>query len=279
VVARLFAEDLRASLSQPIIVENRTGAAGRLGVQAVKAAAPDGLTLLLTPVAPMSIYQHVYKSLGYDPVGDFEPIAQVATFDFAIAIGPQLPAKSLNELVDWLKANPARGSYATPAAGTLPHFFAVSFARAANLDMRHVAYRGSAPALADLIGGQIPIMVTATSDLIENNKAGRIHVLATSGERRSEFLPDIPTFKEAGYPIQGSGWFAFYAPARTSPEQVERLNKVLVAGVKTPRVRERLLAVGLQPTGTTAAELAEIQKRDSELWAPAVKASGFTPDQ
>jgi len=245
----------------------------------VKAAAPDGKTLLLTPVAPMSVYQHVYKSLAYDPIGDFQPVSQIATFDFGLAVGPQVPAKSLAELVDWVKANPTQGSYGTPAAGTLPHFFAVSFARAAGLDLRHVGYRGSAAALADLVGGQIPIVVTTTSDLLEQHKAGRIRVLATSDRQRSPFLPDLPTFKEAGYDIQGTGWYGVFVPAKTPSAVVERLNTAIVAAVQTPAVKERLLVFGLQPTGTSAAELGRIQKADSELWAPAVKASGFTPEQ
>ncbi len=278
-LARLIAEHLRIALDQPVIVENRVGAQGRIGVQAVKGAAPDGKTLLLTPVAPMSVYGHVYKSLAYDPVGDFQPVAQVATFDFGLAVGPQVPAKSLGELVDWVKANAAQGSYGTPAAGTLPHFFAVSFARAAGLDLRHVGYRGSAAALTDLIGGQIPIVVTTTSDLLEQHKAGRIRVLATSDRQRSPFLPDLPTFKEAGYDIEGTGWYGIFVPAKTPSDIIERFNKAIVAAVQTPAVKERLLAFGLQPTGTSAAELGRIQKADSELWAPAVKASGFTPEQ
>jgi len=278
-LARLIAEHLRMALDQPVIVENRVGAQGRIGVQAVKAAAPDGKTLLLTPVAPMSVYQHVYKTLAYDPIGDFQPVSQIATFDFGLAVGPQVPARSLEELVDWMKANAAQGNYGTPAAGTLPHFFAVSFARAAGLDLRHVGYRGSAAALTDLVGGQIPIVVTTTSDLLEQHKAGRIRVLATSDRHRSPFLPDLPTFKEAGYDIQGTGWYGVFVPARTPSDLVERLNKAIVASVQTPAVKERLLAFGLQPTGTSAAELGRIQKADSELWAPAVKASGFTPEQ
>src|SRR5207248_3350817 len=278
-LARLIAEHLRVALGQPVIVENRAGAQGRIGVQAVKAAAPDGKTLLLTPVAPMSVYQHVYKALAYDPIGDFQPVAQVATFDFAIAVGPQVPAKTLKELVDWVRANPTQGSYGTPAAGTLPHFFAVSFARTAGLDLRHVGYRGSAAALTDLVGGQIPIVVTTTSDLLEQHKGGRIRVLATSDAGRSPFLPELPTFKEAGYDIQGTGWYGVFAPAKTPPDMVERLNKAIVAAVQAPAVRERLLAFGLQPTGTSAAELARIQQADSALWEPAVKASGFTPEQ
>jgi tripartite-type tricarboxylate transporter receptor subunit TctC len=278
-LARLLAEHMRASLDQPLIVENRTGAQGRLGVQAVKAAEPDGKTILLTPVAPMSVYQHVYESLAYDPVADFVPLSQVATFDFALAVGPQVPAMSLKELVDWVGANPSQGTYGTPAAGTLPHFFAVSFGKAAGLDLRHVGYRGSAAALTDLIAGQIPIVVTTTSDLLEQHKAGRIRVLATSDRQRSPFLPDIPTFKEAGFSIEGTGWYGLYAPAKTPPATVERLSKAIVAAVNVPQVKERLLAFGLVPTGTTPAELARIQKADSELWAPTVKASGFTPAQ
>jgi tripartite-type tricarboxylate transporter receptor subunit TctC len=278
-LARLIAEHLRVALDRPVIVENRAGAQGRIGVQAVKAAAADGKTLLLTPVAPMSVYAHVYPSLGYDPVADFEPVSQVATFDFAIAVGPQVPAKTLAELVAWVKANPAQGSYGTPAAGTLPHFFAVKFARTAGLDLRHVGYRGSAAALTDLVGGQIPIVVTTTSDVLEQHKAGRIRVLATSDKQRSPFLPDVPTFKQAGYDIEGTGWYGVYAPAKTPAGIVEKLNKAIATAVQSPSVKEKLLAFGLVPTGTAAAELARIQKADSDLWAPAVKASGFTPAQ
>jgi tripartite-type tricarboxylate transporter receptor subunit TctC len=278
-LARLLAEHLRVALDVPVIVENRTGAQGRIGVQAVKAAAPDGKTLLLTPVAPMSIFQHVYKALAYDPIADFQPVSQVATFDFAIAVGPQVPANTLAELVQWVRANPGQGSYGIPAAGSLPHFFGVLFGRTAGLDLRHVSYRGSASALTDLVAGQLPIVVTTTADLLEQHRAGRVRVLATSDRQRSPFLPDIPTFKEAGYDIEGTGWYGVFAPAGLAPERVEKLSTALAAGVRLPHVKERLLAVGLQPTGSTAAELTRIQKADSELWAPAVKASGFTPDQ
>jgi tripartite-type tricarboxylate transporter receptor subunit TctC len=278
-LARLLAEHLRVALNYPVIVENRTGAQGRLGVQAVKTAAPDGKTLLVTPVAPMSVYQHVYKSLAYDPIADFQPISQLASFDFALAVGPQVPVKSLKELVDWVKANPAQGNYGIPAAGSLPHFFGVLFAKTAGLDLRQVGYRGSAAALVDLVAGQLPMVVTTTADLLEQHKAARIRILATSGQQRSQFLPDIPTFKEAGYDIAGTGWYGVFAPAGTPPETVEKLSTTLAAGIRSPQLQERLLALGMQPTGSTAAELGRIQRQDSELWAPAVKASGFTPEQ
>jgi tripartite-type tricarboxylate transporter receptor subunit TctC len=278
-LARLIAEHLRAVLKQPVIVENRTGAQGRLGVQAVKAAAPDGTTLLLTPVAPMSVYQHVYKALAYDPIADFAPVSQVATFDFAVAVGPEAPAASLKELVAWVKADPDKGSYGTPGAGTLPHFLAVSFAKATGLDLRHVGYRGSAAAMTDLIGGQIPVVVTTTADVLEQHKAGRIKVLATSDAARSPFLPEVPTLKEAGFDLVATGWYGVFAPAGTPEAVVARLSAGIAEAVHSPPIRERLLAFGLVPTGTSAAELGRIQKADSDLWAPAVKASGFTPEQ
>jgi tripartite-type tricarboxylate transporter receptor subunit TctC len=278
-LARLIAEHLRTALGRPTIVENRTGAQGRIGVQAVKAAAPDGNTILLTPVAPMSVYQHVYKALAYDPVADFAPVSQVATFDFAVAVGPQVPAASLKELVSWVGANPAQGSYGTPGAGTLPHFLAVSFGKATGLDLRHVGYRGSAAALTDLIAAQIPILVTTTADVLEAHKAGRIKVLATSDAARSPFLPQTPTLKEAGFDLVATGWYGVFAPAGTPPDAVAKLSAAVAASVQTPQVKERLLAFGLVPTGTSAAELGRIQKADSQLWEPAVKASGFTPEQ
>jgi tripartite-type tricarboxylate transporter receptor subunit TctC len=278
-LARMVAEHMRAALNETVIVENRSGAQGRLGVQAVKGAAPDGKTILMTPIAPMSIYPLVYKSLGYDPIADFVALSQLATFDFGLAVGPQVPAKSLKELIAWVKANPAQGNYGTPAAGTLPHFFAVSFAKAAGLDLRHVGYRGSAAAITDLLGGQIAIVVTTTSDLLAQHKAGRIRVLATSGAKRSPFLNGIPTFKEEGFGIEGEGWYGMFAPAKTPPAIVARYSKIIAEAVHTAAVKTRLDAFGLVPTGSTSEELGRIQKADMESWAPAVKASGYTPSQ
>jgi tripartite-type tricarboxylate transporter receptor subunit TctC len=230
-------------------------------------------------VAPMAVFPHVYEKLGYDPVADFVPISQAATFDLAVAVGAGVPSKSLNEFVAWLKENPDRATYGTPAAGSLPHFFAISFARTANLDLRHVAYKGNAQAVTDLIGGHLPIFFTSTPDLVEPHKAGRIRVLATSGAQRSATLPDVPTFMDAGYRIRGEGWYGVYAPAKTSPEVVARLNAAIVSAVGTPEIKHRLMALHLVPTGTSGPEFASIQKADSDLWGPAwanvIKATGF----
>ncbi len=278
-LTRLIADKMRTELNRPVIVENRTGAGGRLGVQAVKNAAPDGSTLLLVPIAPVAVYQHVYKNLEYDPFKDLAPLSQVGTFDFGIAVGANLPVKSMKELAAWAKANPKESNYGTPAAGTLPHFLAALFGERAGLDLRHVTYKGSAAALTDVIGGQIPMVVTTTSDLLPMHQGGKLRILATSDGQRSRFVPDIPTLKESGYDLQATGWYAMFAPANTPPDVIERLNKAIVNAVKAPDVRERMLGFALEPTGTSAAELGEIMKRDAAFWAPAVKASGFTPDK
>lgn len=277
-LARLLGEKLRAGLDQPVIVDNRTGAAGRIGVQAVVAAPPDGKTLLLTPIAPVTVYQHVYSTLGYDPIRDLAPVSQVSTMDFALAVATALPVTTLKDLVAWCKANPSQANYGTPGAGTLPHFFMVLFGRAAGLDLQHVSYKGSAVALGDLAGGQVPMVLSTTPDVMGLHKAGRIRVIAVSGVERSPFLPDIPTFTESGYKIQGDTWYGLFAPAGTPADMIARINGIVTAALKTPELRDKIVALGMQPTGTSAAELRDIQQRDSAYWAPAVAASGFKPE-
>ena len=278
-LARLIADKMQGALKHPVIVEDRTGAAGRIGVNDVKAAKPDGNTLLLTPIAPISIYPLRLSQARLRPDSRFRRrLTELGTFDFGIAVGPAVDAKSLKELVDWLKAHPAEANYAIPAAGSLPHFLGVMFGRAIKLDLRHVPYRGSAAGLTDVVAGHVPMIVTTTADLVPMAKAGRIRVLATSGKERSPFLTDVPTFREAGYDLSATGWYGMFAPAKTPPEIVEHYNKMIVDAVNAPDIKERMLSFGLQPTGTTAADFAKIVKAGSELWAPAVKASGFTPE-
>lgn len=278
-LTRILADQLSAELQRPVIVELRPGAAGRIGVQAVKSAAPDGNTLLMVPIAPMAVYQSVYPSLEYDPIKDFQPLAQAAAFDFGIAVGKDIPASTLPELVNWIKANPARANYGTPGAGTLPHFFGVLFGRAIGVDLQPIAYKGGVAALTDLLGGQIPMMFHSVNELTEMHKAEKIRVLATSSRARSVFLPDVPTFGETGYAIEGTGWFGLFAPAKTPPDVVNRLNGIIVGALAKADIKGRILKLGLQPTGTSSQEFAKILQDDITLWAPAVKASGFSPTQ
>jgi tripartite-type tricarboxylate transporter receptor subunit TctC len=260
-LARLLGQNLSAGLNgTSVVVENVTGAAGRAGIRATINAKPDGKTILLSPIAAVAVHNHVYKNLGYDPLTDLSPISQVAEFEFGIAVGTNVPAKNLAELVKWAKANPDKASYGSPGAGALPHFFGVLFGKAAGIDLVHIGYKGSAIALTDLIGGQIPI-------------------LATSDSKRSPLVPEVPTFKESGYDIIGTSWYGVFAPANTPADIREKYSKILAAAVKRPEIKKTFLTMGLYATGTTPEELGKIQKRDSAHWAPAVKASGFSPNQ
>ncbi|HVG52449.1 MAG TPA: tripartite tricarboxylate transporter substrate-binding protein [Xanthobacteraceae bacterium] len=278
VPVRLVADKLTTLLNQPVVVENRTGGAGRIGVSAVVNSAPDGLTFLYTPFAAVTIFPQVYKSLDYDPFTQLRPVSQLCTFDFAIAVSNSVPAKTPKELATWLKANPAKAQFGSPGAGALPHFFGLMFGKAAGVEMTHIGYKGGAPAMADLLGDQIPMVSSTASEFLDLHKAGKLRVIATSDVERSLGYTDVPTFKESGFDIVGTSWYAMFAPAKTPDGLVERMNKAVVAAIRMPDVRERLITVGLSPTGTTAAELGQIQRAHAKLWEPVIKASGFTAD-
>ncbi len=279
VMARIVTDRISSALGTPAIVENRTGAAGRLAAKAVAAAAPDGFTLLFASSPMMVIYPHSYSSLDYDPTKDFEPVSAIAAFDIALAVGPQNSSKSVAELVGWAKANPSQGSYGSPGAGGLGHFVAVMFATASKLELRHVTYRGSGPVLNDLVAGQLPMAVLPLGDVTELHKAGKIRALATAGPKRSSFLADVPTFKEAGFDMIGQGWYGLYAPARTPTAMIARINKAVVDGLQTKELRARVAALSLEPIPTSPAGLAALENADRERWGPVVKASGFKPAQ
>ena len=275
---RLLADRMSTAMNQQVIVDNRTGGAGRIGVSAVKNAAPDGTTLLFTPFAAVTIYPFVYKTLDYDPFTDLRPLSQINTFDFGMAVNNDVPAKNPQELVAWLKANPDKAKFGSPGAGALPHFFGLMFGRAAGIEMTHIAYRGGAPAIADLLGGQIPIVSSVASDFLQLHQEKKLRVVGTSDVERSIGLGDVPTFKESGIDIVGTSWYAMFAPAKTPDDVIGKLNKAIVETVKSPDFQKRQLEWGLRPTGTSPAELGKIQREHADKWAPVVKASGFTAD-
>jgi tripartite-type tricarboxylate transporter receptor subunit TctC len=277
-VGRLLAEQLGTALGRSAIVENRTGAAGRLAIEAVKTAAPDGDTLLLVPQGPMTLFTHVFKSLKFDPVRDFAPISRVCIGDYALTIGPSVPAKDLAGFRDWLKGAGDRASYGSPGAGTIPHFIGVATARALGVPMAHVPYRGSALAVTDVAGGQIPCMFSPVGDAIEQHRAQRVRIIATAGSTRTPFLDGVPTLKESGIDLDVPLWYGLYAPQAVPAATLERLRTTVVASLGTPAVKERLGRLGLVPAPSTAAELSALQQRESAMWGPVVKASGFTPE-
>ena len=275
VIARLLAEKLRVSLGQNVIVDNKPGAGGRVVLNELKKAAPDGQTLVLSPSGALVIQPWLYSNLGYDPVKDFTPVARVSTFDFAVTAGPGAPPGDLKAVLAWMKANPARANYATSGAGTVPHFAGMLLGQAAGVPMTHVAYRGGAPAAQDLIGGQVPLMVDTASETIEHHRAGKVRILAVTGEQRSKSLPEVPTLKEIGIPIAADAFFGLYGPAGMAPEVVARIDRAVAEALKSPEVQEKVYGFGLVPNHAPAAELNAMQVAHLKRWEAPIKASGF----
>jgi len=276
-LSRLVAEQMRQTLGQPVIVENKPGAGGRIANETVKAAAPDGATLLMTPVATMSIFPHSFGNLRYDPFKDFEPLAHLSDFQLSLGVGAQVPARDLKEYVALVKKDPKMGFYASAAAGSIPHFLGVMFARTAGIEMTHVAYRGTANVMQALAGGEIAAATTLAADIGTLVKSGKARLLAVSGAQRDPAFPEVPTFREQGYDMEGTGWYGLFAPAGTPRAASERLSKAAMAAIREEGVKQKMLQIGLQPTGYGPAELARIMKADYDKWGPVIRASGFKP--
>jgi len=278
-IARVVADKLKDTVGQPVIVDNRPGAAGRIAADLVKGAAPDGSTIMVMPIGPMAVVPHTLKQIPYDPVKDFTAIGLGATFQFALAAGPGSGAKTWGEFVAWAKANPNKASYATSAAGSLPHFVGVLLSRDIGIEMVHVAYKGSGAYMNDLMGGQVPSAIDTVADLSEQHRAGKIRILATTGTARAPATPDVPTFSELGLKnMVASGWFGFFAPPNTPKAVIDTLNRGINKALTSPDVVERLTKLGMDPATSTPDEFARIVASDYAKWGPIVKASGFTAD-
>ncbi len=279
-IARILAERLRGSYASAVLVENKPGASARLAAEFVKNAEPDGSVLLFTPDFTMTIYPHSFRALSYDPARDFTSIAPVARSMLTYNIGPGVPGsvKTLADFIDWCKANPAKASYATTSAGGTPHFVGMMLANEARVPMTAVHYRGGAPALQDLLGGHVPASINPISETLPFARAGSVRVLAVTGTKRSAFLPDVPTMREAGYDVVSNSWLGVLAPARVPGEIVNALSVAIHEAVKSPQMVENLAKVGNEPTFQTPAQFAETVKADIVRWGPVVKASGFVAE-
>ncbi len=277
-ITRLVADKMRVSLARPVVVENKPGANGIVANLTVKMAPPDGTTLLMTPLANMVAFPHSYARLDYDPFRDYVPVAHVAAFQIAFGVGPDVPAKTLADYVALAKTGGRYAYFASAAAGSLPHFFGLLFARTAGIDLTLVPYKGTAPVLQALIAGEIPAAVLPISDLGSLAQSGKARLLATAGAERSPQYPDVPTFKESGYDIEGSAWYALFAPAGTPRAIVDRLAAAAIDAVHQPDLKQKIEPLGLETTGYGPDRLAKILKDDDAKWGPVIAASGFKAD-
>lgn len=281
-VARRVGEKLgnSAYTKNPGVVENKPGAGGRIALETLKAAPADGSVLALAQVSALANYPHIYKKMNYTDK-DFAPVSIGAIMHHGLAVGPMVPAsvKTVKDFLAWAKANPKDASYGSPGAGSTPHFIGALLGINSGVELRHVPYRGSIPGVTDVVGGQIAAMVTPHGDFIANAKAGKLRILATSGPKRSMYMPDVPTFAEQGFPeLTTEEWFGFYAPAATPKPVIAAANAAINAALKEKSVIDSLAIVGLMPHGSTPEEQARWQKAEYDTWGPLIKKIGFTAD-
>jgi tripartite-type tricarboxylate transporter receptor subunit TctC len=274
-LCRLIAEHLRQGLDRTIIVENRTGADGLIGIKSVKNAAPDGTTILVTTGPTMYLLPMVETTPSFDRDKDFVPVSLLSRFEFCVVTGPGTDAKDFAQLVAWLKANPGKASFGVPSSGTIPHFAASRLAQVLGIPMIRVPYRGGAPIVSDLIGGHLPFAVITLTDAIAQHQAGKVRVVAVGSARRSPFLPEAPTLQESGVDLVADAWYGMWLPAGSAPESARQLSAAVASVLGKPEVKEKLLAIGLIPVGTTPEGLTQELAANTAFWQPIVTATGY----
>jgi tripartite-type tricarboxylate transporter receptor subunit TctC len=274
-ICRLIAEHLRPLLDRNIIVENRTGADGLIGIKSVMSAQPDGATILITTGPTMYLLPMVETRPSFDHARDFVPVSLLGRYEFCVATGPATDAKDFKQLVAWLRANPAKSSFGVPSNGTIPHFTGSRLEAILAIPMTRVPYRGGAPIVKDLIGGHLPFAVITLADALAQHRAGTLRVLAVSSEARSPFLPEVATLKENGIDLVADAWYGMWLPARSSTDFAKQLSGFVASVLGKPEVKEKLLAIGLIPVGTTPEALTQELAANTAFWQPIVQATGY----
>jgi tripartite-type tricarboxylate transporter receptor subunit TctC len=279
ILARAAAQKLTESLGQSVVVDNRPGAAGNIGSDIVAKSVPDGYTLLMGTVGTHAINPSLYAKMPYDHVKDFMPVVLVAAVPNVLVVNPSLPVKSVSDLIKLAKAKPGEINFASSGSGTSIHLSGELFKTMAHVDMTHVPYKGSAPALTDLIGGQVQIMFDNLPSSLAQIKAGKLRAIAVTSQKRAPALPDVPTIAESGLPgFEATSWFGVLAPAGTPFPVVARINSEINKWLQTPEAREQLLAQGAAAAGGTPESFAAHIRAETDKWAKVVKESGAKVD-
>lgn len=278
-VARRLAEKLRGAYAANVLVDNKPGAGTQIAVAALKEAAPDGTTLLLSPPSPFTVYPHTYRKLPYAP-DDVVPVSMTCTFPFALAVGPAVPdtVRNLQDFVAWAKANPGKANFGSPASGSTPHLVGSVLGKLAGMEFTHIAYRGDAPGLQDLMGGQVSAYSTVLGSYLPHLKSGRLRLLAVSGTERSPFAPELPTYREQGFALEMTEWFGIFMPARTPAATIQRAAEAVRTAVAQPEFVRGLAEFGMTARASTPQELVTRMRAESEQWRVHVKSIGFTAD-
>lgn len=274
--ARMLADRMSKAGTQPFVVENRPGAGQIIAAEFVARSPGDGLNLFLSPIGPMVAEPHLNKqNVRYDPFKDFAPISLIATQEVALAAGPALTVGTLGEYLAAVKADSSKGFYTSPGANSLPHFFGMLIGTRAGVQMTHVPYQGPAPAIQAVMGGQVPGMIVGFPDVIAFHRAGKVKILATSGNSRMPMTPEIPSFVEMGLPIQLSVWYGVFASAATPAELVNRTSKLVIESTRSKEMSDYLLQSGHRVIASSSQELADTLKRDYEYWGNFIRDSGI----
>jgi tripartite-type tricarboxylate transporter receptor subunit TctC len=279
VLARRVAEKLRGNYAANVAVENKPGAAGQLGVVALKDAPADGTVMLLTPSSMLSIYPFTYPKLPYR-LDDVAPVSVGAYINHGLAIGPAVPAevKTLRDFIAWAKANPDKADFGSPGAGSMPHLIGILLGKFAFTELKHVPYRGSVPGVQDLLAGKVSSFCGPLGDFMPHVKAGKLRVLAISGKGRSPFMPASPTFREVGYPVTVREWYGFFLPGKARPDVVRRASAYLQPALAQSDLIEAGKQYGLEIQSSSAPALAEQLAADADEWRRLIRQLGFTAE-
>lgn len=279
VLGRIFAEPMGEALGRPVVVENRPGAVGQIAAEVLKAATPDGGTLMVAPDATVIFRPQTLSKPPFDPLADFAPVAHTGKWTFALGVHAGLPVKTLAEYVSWVKADAGRAVFASSGAGGSTHFFGVLLGQIAGVPLQQASYKGAGPAILDVVAGHVPATIQPLGTLLPHARAGKIAVLGMSGRERSQTALEVPTFAELGLPaLTTEAWFGIFAPAATPAETVTRLNGAFVRAMRTEGVKDKMHKLDLEVRDLSTTEFAALVRADYARWGPVIRASGFKGD-